>query len=172
VVPFLTLGDLALAQGQVERAATHYAEAIELFRAAGSEWGLRDMQAGLAAVRYLTGDLPGAAVLYVESLQHSHALQFWAIVVSSLLGLAGIAVEAGQPEVGARLLGAAEGFAARLGATLFTRDDHVHDRVLATLRLALGEERLAVVREANRGLNIETAIAEAQAVAAEIVPSH
>jgi predicted ATPase/transcriptional regulator with XRE-family HTH domain len=172
VVPFLTLGDLALAQGQVGRAATHYAEAIELFRAAGSEWGLRDMQAGLAAVRYLTGDLPGAAVLYVESLQHSHALQFWAIVVSSLLGLAGIAVEAGQPEVGARLLGAAEGFAARLGATLFTRDDHVHDRVLATLRLALGEERLAVVREANRGLNIETAIAEAQAVAAEIVPSH
>ena len=71
VVPFLTLGDLALAQGQVERAATHYAEAIERFREAGSEWGWRDMQAGLAATRYLKGDLPGAAALYVESMQQS-----------------------------------------------------------------------------------------------------
>jgi tetratricopeptide (TPR) repeat protein len=168
VVPFLTLGDLALAQGQVARAATQYEEAIELFRAAGSEWGLRDMQAGLAAVRYLSGDLPGAAALYMESLQRSHALHFWAIVVSSLLGLAGIAVDAGQPEVGARLLGATEGFAARLGATLFTRDDHVHDRVLSTLRLALGEERLAAIREAGQTMSIEAAIAEAQAVAEEV----
>ena len=31
VVPFLTLGDLALAQGQVERAATHYVDAIARF---------------------------------------------------------------------------------------------------------------------------------------------
>jgi non-specific serine/threonine protein kinase len=165
VVPFLTRGDLALAQGHVERAATHYEEAIELFRAAGSEWGWRDMQAGLAAVRYLSGDLPGAAALYEESLRQSHALQFWAIVISSLLGLAGIAVEAGQPEVGARLLGATDGVSARLGATLFTRDDPVYDRVLATARLALGEARLAATRETGRSLAIEEAVAEANAVA-------
>jgi non-specific serine/threonine protein kinase len=171
VVPFLTLGDLALAQGHVERAATQYEEAIELFRAAGSEWGLRDMQAGLAATRYMTGDLRGAAELYGESLQRSHAMAFSTIVVSALLGLAGVAVDSEQPEVGARLLGATEGFATRLGATLFTRDDHVHDRVLATLRLALGEERLAAIREAGRALSIESAIAEAEAVAAAVILS-
>jgi tetratricopeptide (TPR) repeat protein len=172
VVPFLTLGDLALAQGQVERAATHYAEAIERFREAGSEWGWRDMQAGLAATRYLKGDLPGAAALYVESLQQSQALQFWAIVVSSLLGLAGVAVAAGQPEVGARLLGATEGFSARLGATLFIRDDPVHDRVLTTLRQALSEDRLALVRKAGQALSIESAIAEAETVAEAVLLSH
>jgi non-specific serine/threonine protein kinase len=171
VVPFLTLGGLALAQGQVERAAMHYAEAIERFRAAGSEWGWRDMQAGLAATRYLTGDLPGAAELYGESLQRSHAMAFSTIVVSALLGLAGVAVDSGQPEVGARLLGATEGFAARLGATLFTRDDHVHDRVLSTLRLALGEERLAAIRKAGQALSIESAIAEAEAVATAVILS-
>jgi predicted ATPase len=171
VVPFLTLGDLALAQGQVERAATHYAEAIERFREAGSEWGWRDMQAGLAATRYLKGDLPGAAALYIESLQQSQALQFSAIVVSSLLGLAGIAVAAGHPEVGARLLGATEGFSARLGGTLFIRDDHVHDRVLTTLRLALSEDRLAMVRKAGQALSIESAIAEAEAVAEAVLLS-
>jgi tetratricopeptide (TPR) repeat protein len=169
VVPFLTLGDLALAQGQLERAATHYEEAIALFQSAGSEWGWRDMQAGLAAVRYCTGDLPGAAALYGESLQRSHALHFGAIVVSALLGLAGIAVEAGQPEVGARLLGATESFATLLGATLFTRDDPVHDRVLATLQSALGEDRLVAMREAGSTLSIDQAVAEAIAVAEALV---
>jgi predicted ATPase/DNA-binding XRE family transcriptional regulator len=175
VVPFLTLGDIALAQRQFSRAATQYEEAIERFRTSGSEWGLRDMQAGLAATLYLTGDCAGAAVLYRESLQQSQALQFWPIVVSSLLGLAGIAADARQTDAGARLLGAAEGLAARLGTTLFTRDDPVYDRVLATLRPALGEERLAATREAGRVLTIEVAIAEAQAVAetvgASLIPA-
>jgi hypothetical protein len=175
VVPFLTFGDLALAQGQVERAATHYAEAIERFRIAGSDWGWQDMQAGLAATRYLTGDLPGAAALYRESLLQSHAQHFWAIVVSSLLGLAGVAVEVGQPEVGARLLGATEDFTDLLGATLFIRDDPVLDRVLKTLRSALGEEGLACGRGIGQGLSIETAIAEAQTVAeiamASLIPA-
>jgi predicted ATPase/DNA-binding XRE family transcriptional regulator len=169
VVPFLTLGDLALAQGQLERAATHYEEAIALFQAAGSEWGWRDMQAGLAAVRYCTGDLPGAAALYGESLQRSHALHFGAIVVSSLLGLAGVAVEAGQPEVGARLLGATESYATLLGATLFTRDDPVHERVLAALRSGLGEDRLVAMREAGGTLSIDQAVAEAIAVAEALI---
>jgi hypothetical protein len=127
------------------------------------------MQAGLAAVRYLTGDLPESAALYGESLQQSYLLHFWAIVVSSLLGLAGVAVDAGQPEVGARLFGATEGFVASLGATLFTRDDPVYDRVLTTSRLALGEERFAAIREIGRGLSIEEAIAEALSVAETVV---
>ena len=150
VVPFLTLGDLALAQGQFARAATQYEEAIELFRAAGSEWGCARHAGRTRRGPVLTGDFPRAAALYGESLQRSHAMAFWPLVVSSLLGLAGVAVEAGQPEVGARLLGAAEGIATSSGSPMFTRDDPVHDRVLATLRLALGEERLAAVREAGR----------------------
>jgi predicted ATPase/class 3 adenylate cyclase len=171
VVPFLTLGDLALAQGQVERAATQYEEAIARFRTAGSEWGLRDMQAGLAATRYLTGDVSGAAALYGESLQRSHALHFWAIVVSSLLGLAGVAVEAGHPEEGARLLGSAEGSAASLGMPMFTRDFGVRERVLAALKAALEEERLAAAREVGRVLTVEQAIAEAMALVETIARS-
>jgi predicted ATPase/transcriptional regulator with XRE-family HTH domain len=165
VVPFFHIGDLALVQGQFAQAATEYEEAIALFQAAGSETGLRDMQAGLAAVRYLTGDVPQAAALYGESLQQSHAMAFWPLVVSSLLGLAGIAIEVGDPVGGARLLGAAEGIASSLGAVMYTRDYPVHDRVLATVRLALDEQRFANVRETGRALSIEVAIAEALTVA-------
>jgi hypothetical protein len=88
-------------------------------------------------------------------------------VVSALIGLAGVAVEAGQPEAGARLLGAAEGLAAFLGAPMpmFVRDRPVHDRVLATLRPALGAERLDGARETGRLLDVEQAVAEASGVA-------
>ena len=175
VVPFFHIGDLALVQGQFAQAATEYEEAIALFQAAGSETGLRDMQAGLAAVRYLTGDVPQAAALYGESLQQSHAMAFWPLVVSSLLGLAGIAIEVGDPVGGARLLGAAEGIASSLGAVMYTRDYPVHDRVLATVRLALDEQRFANVRETGRVLSIEVAIAEAltvaEAVRSSLIPA-
>ena len=106
-----------------------------------------------------------------RALQRSHTLAFWPLVVSALLGLAGVAVEAGQPEVGARLLGAAEGIATSLGSPMFTRDHLVHDRVLANLQQVLGEEQLRPTREAGQELSIEEAIAEAQAVVEVVISS-
>jgi ATP/maltotriose-dependent transcriptional regulator MalT len=172
VLPFFfTLGDFALAQGQFDRAARQYEEAIEHFRSVGNDWGVRDMQAGLAAAKYWTGDLPRAAALYRESLQHSHEMNFWPLVASSLLGLSAIAVKSGQPEVGARLLGAAECSAASLGTPIFTRDFSLRERALAELTAALGPERLAAAREAGRALTKEAGITEAQAVAAAVMTS-
>jgi hypothetical protein len=52
---------------------------------------------------------------------------------------------------------------------MYTRDYPVHDRVLATLRLALDEKRLAAVREAGQALSIEVAVAEAEAVAEAVM---
>jgi predicted ATPase/transcriptional regulator with XRE-family HTH domain len=169
LAPFFTLGDLALAQGQFDRAARQYEQEIMHFRSTGNEWGIWDMQAGLGAVSFCTGDVPRAAALYEESLRRSHELDLWPLLASSLIGLSGIAVESGHHDEGARLLGAAEGSAASLGMPLFTRDLPVLERVLATLAPALGEERLAAAREAGRSLSIEVAIAEAQAVAEAVV---
>ena len=126
------------------------------------------MQAGLAAVRYWTGDLPQAAALYLESLERSHTMNYTPLLASSLLGLSTIAVASEQPEVGARLLGAAEGSAAALGTPIFTRDIAVHDRVVSTLGAVLGAERLDAIRETGQALSREAAIAEAQAVAAAV----
>jgi hypothetical protein len=165
VVPLFHIGDLALVQGLFARATMEYEAGIALFRAAGSESGWRDMQAGLAAVRYLTGDIPGAAALYAESLQHAHAMAFWPLVVSALVGLAGIAADTGQPEVGARLLGAAAGIATSMGSPMYTRDHPVHDRVLATVQLALGAEQLAALQDIGRTLSTKEAIVEAHAIA-------
>jgi hypothetical protein len=166
VLPFFfSRGDFALAQGQVDRAAPHYEAGIGRYREVGNEWGMRDMQAGLATVRFWTGDISGAARLYWESLQRSQEMNYWSLVATSLLGFAAIALESGQPETGARLLGAAEGSAAALGMPIFTRDLPLREHVQTALIAALGPERIATAREAGRALSLEAAIAEAQTVA-------
>jgi hypothetical protein len=93
------------------------------------------------------------------------------LLVSALLGVAGVAAEVGQLEAGARLLGAAEALTTSLGSTIFRRDYPVRDRGLAALRAALGEERLAAEREAGRTLSLQAAITEAQAVAEAVKAS-
>jgi hypothetical protein len=172
VLPFFfSRGDFALAQGQVDRAAHYYEVGLDHFREIGNEWGVRDVQAGLAAVRYWTGDVAGAARLYWESLQRSQEMNYWSLVASSLLGLAAVALASGQPEDGARLLGAAEGNVAALGMPIFTRDLPLRERIQTLLIASLGPERLAAAWEAGQALSLEAAIDEARAVAAAVTAS-
>jgi predicted ATPase/DNA-binding XRE family transcriptional regulator len=161
----LILGDNALAQDQFERAATVYQEAIDHFQVAGYSWGLSDAKAGLAGVNYCTGDLVLAAARYRESLEQAWSLPFPMYVASALLGLGAVSASCGHAEEGARLLGAAEGLTASLGAPMFPRDRPIRERGLSVLRATLGEERLAEIRAGGRIMRIEQAVAEANAVA-------
>ncbi|MGH2355883.1 MAG: hypothetical protein ACRDJN_30100, partial [Chloroflexota bacterium] len=88
-----------------------------------------------------------------------------------LHGLAGVAAASGQPEAGARLLGAAEGILAAVGAPMHPRDRPVLERALGALTTSLQPEQLAAAREAGRTLTVEAAIAEAEAVAAAVMAS-
>jgi len=160
-IPLLILGDTAVAQGQFEGAAARYEDALAFFRPSGYVWGPIDAQTGLGAVRFCMGDLARASALYGDSLEQARHLGSEVLVVSALLGLAGIAGASGRPEEGAHLLGAAEGILSSLGAPLYPRDQPVRARALAALTAALGHERLTAAREAGRALTLEEAIAEA-----------
>jgi tetratricopeptide (TPR) repeat protein len=169
-VTLLVLGDIALAQERFEQAAIRYAARLqdEAPEHRQTAWGPIDAQAGLAGVRCCLGDYPQAAALYVDSLDRAWNLGITMLVASSLLGLAGVAAASGWPEEGARLLGAAEGVVASLGAPLFPRDQPIRDRCLSALRAHLGEERLAFERDAGRSLPVEHAITQAQTVVREV----
>jgi tetratricopeptide (TPR) repeat protein len=169
----LILGNIALVREQFERAASHHEGALELFQLAGNDWGIGEAQAALGADNYRTGAYAQAATHYAQSLgQSRHLNRLFPLLVGTVLhGLAGIAAATGHPEKGARLLGAAEGVVSSVGAPVYPRDQPVHARALATLTNALGEARLDVAREAGRTLTLETAIAEAQAVAAAVLAS-
>ena len=165
------LGSIALVQEQFDRAASWNAASLEHFQEVGNDWGIGEAQASLGAVSYCTGNHSRAASLYMESLGRARKLRHPLMVVSSLLGLAGVAAEFGQPEAGARLLGAAEGILSLSARPSIPRDQPVRERALAALTAALGPERLAAAREAGRALTLEAAIAEAQAVAEAVMAS-
>ena len=167
----LVRGDTALAQEQCERAGRWYERALGLFQASGDDARLADAQAGLGATQYCQGELAGAAAAYATSLAQAHQAGYTMLVASSLLGLAGIAAEAGRPDAGARLLGAAEEIAASRGSPIFPRDEPVRGRACAALTAALGPERLVGAREAGRALSVEAAMAVAQAVTDEVMPA-
>jgi predicted ATPase/class 3 adenylate cyclase len=170
-IPVLVLGDTALAQEQFDQATAWYAEAIEFFESTDDSWSLSDAQAGLGGVKISTGHLVEAAALYRDSLDRSHDQGFTMLVSTALLGLAAIAATSGQPETGARLLGAAEGLADSLGVPMYPRDGPVRERALAALTATLGEQRLAAAQQAGRALTVEAAIAEAQAVGEAVMSS-
>jgi predicted ATPase/class 3 adenylate cyclase len=169
----LILGNIALVREQFERAASHHEGALELFQLAGNDWGIGEAQAALGADNYRTGAYAQAATHYAQSLGRSrHLNRLFPLLVGTVLhGLAGIAAATGHPEKGARLLGAAEGIVSSVGAPVYPRDQPVRARALAALTNALGEERLATGREAGRGLTLEAAIVEAQAVAEAVMSS-
>jgi predicted ATPase/transcriptional regulator with XRE-family HTH domain len=163
-VTLLMLGDIGLAQEQFERAARRYEERLACEGLQGV-WGPIDAQAGLAGVNFCTGNYVQSAILYRDSLDQAKDLGISLLVASTLLGLAGVAAASDRAEDGARLLGAADAIVTFLGAPIFPRDRPVRDRCLSALTAALGEERLAVAREAGRTLTVEQAIAQAQVVA-------
>jgi predicted ATPase/class 3 adenylate cyclase len=167
----LILGSMALLLEQFDRAAGSLEAALEHFQRAGNDWGIGAAHAALGAVDYCTGNHGRAVTRYVASLEQGRTLRYPLLVSSSLHGLAGVAAACGQPEAGARLLGAAEGLALALGAPAYPRDQPVRARALAALTAALGEEQLAAAREAGRALTLEVAITEAQAGAAAVMPS-
>src|SRR5690606_10330871 len=67
----LWIGDMALVQGNLARAAKHYAMAWAYFQATDWSWGLVDVNAGLGGVHYGRGDLARALAHYGESLDRA-----------------------------------------------------------------------------------------------------
>jgi predicted ATPase/transcriptional regulator with XRE-family HTH domain len=162
----LILGGTALVQGQFDRAASWNEAALERFYGVSNDWGIGEAQNSLGVVGYCTGNHNQAAAHYMESLDRARVLRHPLMVGSSLYGLSGVAAAIGQPVAGARLLGAAEGIVSSLGTPMYPQDQLVRARAFTALSKALGEDRLAVAREAGRALTLEAAIAEAQAVMA------
>jgi predicted ATPase/DNA-binding CsgD family transcriptional regulator/DNA-binding XRE family transcriptional regulator len=157
-------GDNAMAQEHFAQALRFYQQTIGLLQAGRYGWLLCDTQSGLAGAHYCLGDIRQAAVLYAESLRRAPTQNVTVQLVSALVGLAAVAAATGHTEVGARLLGAAEGLADSVDARLFPRDSPVRRRALAAFTTALGETRLAAELAAGRSLTMDQAIVEGNAL--------
>ncbi|HEU5103410.1 MAG TPA: BTAD domain-containing putative transcriptional regulator [Roseiflexaceae bacterium] len=162
-----SLGWLALNRGDLARAAPLLEESLALYRQQGYPqyiaWALRS----LGSVALLQGHTERAAALCVESLTLGRKVGDRYIIAWCLEDVAGVALAQGDPLQAVRLLGAAEGLRATIGAQLLTFDRARYERIVAAVRAALEAAAFAAAWAAGRALPLEQAIAEALAVADE-----
>jgi predicted ATPase/class 3 adenylate cyclase len=120
---------------------------------------------GHAALRQ--GDLPRAAGLFAEAIDHARVLHHSQSLFGAMAGMAGVALARGESPRAARLLGAVE--AARVSAGLMRIGNGLHvDRITADTRAAVAPAAFDQAWSAGRALTLEETVAEALTVAHEV----
>ncbi len=133
---YWVLGELARAKGDMERARAHYQTDLTEAEASPSPRLQALALRGLADVAIAEGDLSRAAELNARSLALRAQIEDSLGIVNSLEGTAAAAVAADGHRRAARLLGAAQGLRATLGAASSPREE----RELAPIRTAIADK--------------------------------
>jgi hypothetical protein len=128
---------------------------------AGAAGPLRYFLSGRARWPQAQGEYEPARCAYQEGLALSQELKGRRGMAWCLECLAEVAVTEGQPERGARLMGAAEGLIEAIGASWPPTHAAGRERALAALRTALGEEAAAAALAESRARSLVSVIADA-----------
>jgi predicted ATPase/class 3 adenylate cyclase len=161
-----SLGRVAMRREEYERAVALCDESASLFPELRHR-GIAYPICTLGKVAYYRGDYDRATALYQESLAMHREVESegrsiwddkWAMA-EELEGLGAIAVARGRPERAARLLGAAEALREAISAPLPPAEHAEHDRSVAAVRTALGEEAFAAACAAGQAMSLEDAVA-------------
>ena len=134
----VTTGSLAWYDGDYATAVVQCQEAVDLMRQHSDKWGLARGLNRLGFALLYQGDVHQARRHFVESLDLWQEIGNLRGVLYTLIGLAGIAAQIGQPDRAARLFGAAHALAG--DSRLF---DVGIDRARYERTLALARDRLA-----------------------------
>lgn len=108
------------------------------------------------------GNAARALAFYRRALRSAGAITATRTVTAVTEGVAAMIAAEGQPEVAARLLGAASGHRERIGLRYRAVDDEIAiSQALATIRTNLGEQAFSSAWEAGRRMSWDQAVAEA-----------
>src|SRR5262249_327874 len=151
------LGSVAWDQGKREAASRLYEEGLILLRETGDAslifWPLQ----GVGRVTLARGEYDRSRACYRESLTWLQKRRDMPRVATGLEGLAQVAAAEGNAEEAARLFGTAGALREAIGSPLAPVDRAEHDRSVAAVRAALGEEAFTAAWEAGRALSLEGA---------------
>jgi len=153
-------GRLAHLQGDLEQAAMLLEESLAWLRNWRSP-SIFEILNDLGRVALDQGDTDRAAALFRESLKLSWEPGNEIDITLSLVGLAGVAGELGQPARAAQLLGAAEAIRESIGRSLTPVERTVLDRYAAAIRAQLDDATFAVMWAEGQKMTLEQAKAEA-----------
>jgi DNA-binding CsgD family transcriptional regulator len=160
----LLRGGVAYSQGDIDRARMIEEEAATLFRQTGAlRW--------LGQTEWLLGMFAASQRRFLEAARYYHqslrtlidaADVVW--LFKPLAGLAAVAVETGDAESAARLLGAVDTMLLSTGGHLYPLHRPMYEQADTAARAALGAERFPVVHDAGGRLTLAELLAEADAI--------
>jgi hypothetical protein len=160
-----TLGLYALLRGDTGEGRVRTAEALDGFRALGHDRGIVFTLENLGIAELLDGRPDDAAPYLRESLERGQAIGSPADVVNALVGLAGVAAARGQPEHGARLLGAADALREEGGVPqLEALEARVSEQARSVIGVALGKDGFERARQEGTRQSLDDVVAEALSV--------
>jgi hypothetical protein len=167
----MTLGQFSRADGNPEAALAHLDRAEELARQFGHRWAECSTQWVRAKVYIELGQGPAAlrAVAATTLLAHDDGDRTSAL--AGLLTAAGAATAAGNPRVGAVLLGATETLSRLVGYDPLRMDPVDGQRYVASTRAALPPDEYEAALAEGRTMDMAAAIALVQRLAGRSWPA-
>ena len=137
--PLLILGNVALVNGDHNRALALFEEAIEGLRRVGEIWGLGILLSLAAGLRILREEFDEARAYASEALSIYRELEDPRGIAWSLDVFAGLIAAEGHVEDAARHLGRLRRSAESVGGTLVPTIGWIRDRYFEAARAALGD---------------------------------
>ncbi len=151
------LGRLAYCEGNYASACTYLQDSLAMARELGDKFYIAHVLAHLGdAVRRL-GDDVAARALYAECLRLSHINGNKLVQAQALEGCAGLALENGQSQSAARMLGAAQATRDVIGSPTPPVLRAWHEQEIAATRAALSESAFAATWAEGQAMTLEQA---------------
>jgi predicted ATPase len=159
----MNLGGALLLHHRYREAIPQLEESIPLARAVKAEVFLSNALINLGLAHFHLGDLDSARERLRESVQHAAVPDNRESLARALDALAAVAETAGNPELGATLLGAGDGIRSSIGVGVWMTDRVTHTETAARLRARLGDPDYAAATDRGRGLTVDEVLELASA---------
>ena len=159
----MNLGGALLLHHRYREAIPQLEESIPLARAVKAEVFLSNALINLGLAHFHLGDLDSARERLRESVQHAAVPDNRESLARALDALAAVAETAGNPELGATLLGAGDGIRSSIGVGVWMTDRVTRTETAARLRARLGDPAYAAATDRGRGLTVDEVLELASA---------
>jgi non-specific serine/threonine protein kinase len=160
--PLLVLANIAVLNGDYDRAQLLYDEAIAVERRAGEVWGLSILLSAAAGLRIVRKDFDEARELAAEAMSLCQELEDPRGIAWSLDVFAGLLAAGGHSMGAARLWGASDRVLGSVAGLLSPEIKWLRDRYIESVEKSLGTDEFENARAQGRTMPLLQAIALAR----------